>query len=195
MAASDTLVYTVTSGTTLGSGAPAASSDTVAGVGSFTAGTTFVGSGAADTGLDFVTGPPGFYQPPAGVGTWVQLLDDVSTRFDIPHMRPPSEVWAVNADAAWVAGRRYQVGMVGEHVTNAWTVETVWPAAVRPAADEFVALLKTAAGSADARLLVNFSAPHGGSPTQLVAEVSRVDQQYSAGVSTVSVTFTRVDPT
>lgn len=195
MAASDTLIYTVTSGVVAATGAPTESPDLAAAAGVFTAPTAFVGSGDSVENGDVVVGPPGFYQGPEGEGTWVQLLNDVASRFDIPYLQPPSESWQVNSDAPWVTGRRYQLGLSGEHVSNEWTFETVWPVAQRPQADNFVALLKAAAESADARLLINISAPVGGTAIQFVGETHQINQQYSSGSSTVSVTFTRVDAT
>jgi len=126
--------------------------------------------------------------------SWVQPLDDAGSRITVPYLRPPSESWQVNADQPWITGRRYQVAAVGEHITNEWSFETVWPAAERPVADDFVAMLKAAAESADARLLVNIAAPHGSTAgdIQFVAETGRVEQQYSAGQSTVTATMLRV---
>lgn len=194
MAASDTLTYTVTTSTATGSGTPTETADGAVGVGVFATGTTFVGSGAPVEARDVVAGPPGLYRAPAGEGTWVQLLSDVSSRLHVLYLQAPSESWAVNADGGWTTGSRWPMGVSGEHVTNEWTFETVWPVADRPLADEFVALLKSAAESADARLLVNIAAPAGGTPIQFVAEAHQIGQQFQVGSSSVSVTFARVDP-
>lgn len=126
--------------------------------------------------------------------SWVQPLNDSAARVTVPYLQPPSETWTVNADQPTVAGRRYPLGLVGGQVTNEWQFETVWPSAERPVADDFVALLKSAADSDDARLLVNIAGPYGGSgDIQFVAETHRVAEQFQAGVSTVSLTLTRVD--
>lgn len=127
--------------------------------------------------------------------SWIEPLGDTASRITVPYLRPPSESWQVNSDAPFVASRRYALGLVGGEVSSDWTFETVWPVALRPQADQFVAMLKTAAESADARLLVNIAAPHGSTAGDIlfVGETHQISQQFTAGSSTVTMTLIRVD--
>ena len=125
--------------------------------------------------------------------TYIQPKGDPDRRVEIPYSHFPSQTWQMDAAYTFFEGRRLPVGARGEHVTNEWTLTTVWPPADRPQAEAFLALLRDVLFEADARLDLHLDAPPGGTELDLVVEAHDIPQALPAGVTNITVIFREVD--
>lgn len=125
-------------------------------------------------------------------GSFLQPFGAPSRRVGLPHTGDPAHTWQVDGTFVGFEGRRWPVGARGEQVESTWTIETVWSAAHRSAAEELLATLHEVALSADARLEVHLGAPHGGTAIDLVAECHMTSQTVAAGKTQISLMFRQV---